>query len=68
MCGGDVLRYIQKTCVVCRNAHVATPTEKLYQIEHPRLVTLFDEVSHVEEGERGYWISKAWLKGTSDRS
>lgn len=38
-------------------------TERLYQIEHPRVVSLFDEVSPLEEGEFGYWISKAWLKG-----
>lgn len=39
--------------------------ERLYQIEHPRLVSLFDEVSPVDEGEFGYWISKAWLKGAT---
>lgn len=39
-------------------------TERLYQIEHPRLVSLFDELSPVNEGEFGYWISKPWLKGT----
>ena len=38
-------------------------TEKLYQIEHPRLVSRFDEVAAVEDDEDGYWISKAWLKG-----
>ncbi|KAI0664864.1 cysteine proteinase [Cubamyces menziesii] len=36
--------------------------EKLYQIEHPRLVSRFDEVAAVEDDEDGYWISKAWLK------
>ena len=39
-------------------------TERLYQIEHPRLVAQFDEVCDVQQGESGYWISKAWLKGT----
>ncbi|KAF9246150.1 hypothetical protein BU15DRAFT_39647 [Melanogaster broomeanus] len=36
--------------------------ELLYQIEHPRLVTLFDEMWDVEQGEPGCWLSKAWLK------
>lgn len=36
--------------------------ERLYQIDHPRLVSLFDEVSPLDEGDFGYWISKAWLK------
>ncbi|KAI0374832.1 cysteine proteinase [Pilatotrama ljubarskyi] len=36
--------------------------EKLYQIEHPRLVTRFDEVAAVEDDVDGYYISKAWLK------
>ena len=38
-------------------------TEKLYQLEHPRLVTLFDDVCQVDEGDFAYWISKNWLKG-----
>ena len=38
-------------------------TERLYQIEHPRVVSLFDEVSPLDEGDFGYWISKTWLKG-----
>ncbi|KAI0362032.1 cysteine proteinase [Trametes cingulata] len=36
--------------------------EKLYQIEHPRLVSRFDEVAAVEDDQDGYFISKAWLK------
>ena len=39
--------------------------ERLYQIEHPRLVTLFDDVSQVSEDQQAYWISKQWLKGQS---
>ncbi|KAI0345367.1 cysteine proteinase [Trametopsis cervina] len=38
-------------------------TERLYQIEHPRLVALLDEVCPVDEGQRAYWVSKNWLKG-----
>lgn len=38
-------------------------SERLYQIEHPRLVAQFDEMCDVQQGEPGYWISKAWLKG-----
>ncbi|KAI0646997.1 cysteine proteinase [Trametes meyenii] len=36
--------------------------EKLYQIEHPRLVSLFDNVAAVEDDEDAYYISKTWLK------
>lgn len=32
-------------------------------MEHPRLVSRFDEVAAVDENEDGYHISKAWLKG-----
>ena len=38
--------------------------EKLYQSEHPRLVSLFDNAAAVDEDEDGYHISKAWLKGS----
>jgi hypothetical protein len=37
--------------------------ERLYQIEHPRMVSLFDDICPVTEDQRGYWISKHWLKG-----
>ena len=36
--------------------------EKLYQVEHPRLVSQFDDVVSLEGDEHGYYISKAWLK------
>lgn len=36
--------------------------ERLYNIEHPKLVKEFDEIPEDEEGV-GYWISKKWLKG-----
>ncbi|KAI0670438.1 cysteine proteinase [Trametes maxima] len=36
--------------------------EKLYQIEHPRLVSQFDDVAAVEDHEDGYYISKNWLR------
>ena len=42
--------------------------ERLYQMEHPRIVSRFDEVSYVDEDEFGYWISKPWLKGLSSCS
>lgn len=38
--------------------------EKLYQIEHPRLVKQYDDIIDVDS-DHGYWISKAWLKGTA---
>jgi hypothetical protein len=37
--------------------------EKLYEIEHPKHTTLFDELSVIDEDEIGYWISKKWCKG-----
>lgn len=37
--------------------------ERLYQIEHPRIVSQFDEVCDPETEREGFWISKAWLKG-----
>ncbi|KAI9064377.1 cysteine proteinase [Trametes sanguinea] len=36
--------------------------EKLYQIEHPRLVSRFHDIAGLDDDEDGYYISKAWLK------
>ncbi|RDB21476.1 Ubiquitin carboxyl-terminal hydrolase 48 [Hypsizygus marmoreus] len=36
--------------------------ERLYQTEHPRLVSQFDQISEVALDCRGFWISKPWLK------
>ncbi|KAI6132145.1 hypothetical protein EDD16DRAFT_1891250 [Pisolithus croceorrhizus] len=36
--------------------------ERLYQIQHPRIVAEFDNVCDVKPGETGFWLSKAWLK------
>ncbi|TFK92421.1 cysteine proteinase [Polyporus arcularius HHB13444] len=36
--------------------------EKQYQIEHPELVSRFNDVAAVNDDEDGYHISKAWLK------
>ncbi|KAJ3545017.1 hypothetical protein NM688_g5677 [Phlebia brevispora] len=47
---------------VCGQCVEGLFTERLYQIEHPRLVSLFDEVCQVDENEDGYWISSKWLK------
>lgn len=38
--------------------------ERLYQIEHPRLVNQFDEIFEPGLDDIGYWISKSWLKGS----
>ena len=38
-------------------------SEKLYEIEHPRYVKQFDDISLVPEDELGYWISKRWCRG-----
>lgn len=37
--------------------------ERLYQINHPRIVTRFDQILEVPVNNKGYWISKMWLKG-----
>ncbi|KAH8107139.1 cysteine proteinase [Cristinia sonorae] len=38
-------------------------SERLYQIQHPRIVSHFDAVGQVEdEDQLSHWISKAWLK------
>lgn len=54
------LRLCQSTGILS-----ALPAAKLYQIEHPRLVSRFDEVAAVADDEDGFHISKAWLKGNS---
>lgn len=50
-------------CHVARCQLILALAERRYQIVHPRLVTQFDEICDVQQGEPGYWISKAWLKG-----
>ncbi|KAH9934725.1 cysteine proteinase [Fomitopsis serialis] len=47
---------------ICEDCVALIFNEKLYHIEHPRLVDQFDQLSGVEEDEPGYWISKQWLK------
>ncbi|EKM55145.1 uncharacterized protein PHACADRAFT_94093 [Phanerochaete carnosa HHB-10118-sp] len=36
--------------------------DRIYSVEHPRLVSVFDEVAPVNEGDSAFWISKPWLK------
>ena len=65
-CAADA--FVGNTCVRRHMRIVLTValrhvTERIYHIEHPRLVNLIDEVSTVQENERGYWVSKGWLKG-----
>uniref|UniRef100_A0A0W0FLB1 ubiquitinyl hydrolase 1 n=1 Tax=Moniliophthora roreri TaxID=221103 RepID=A0A0W0FLB1_MONRR len=36
--------------------------ERLYQVEHPRQVSQFNELLQRGNEATGYWISKAWLK------
>ncbi|KAI0721718.1 cysteine proteinase [Cerioporus squamosus] len=50
------------TAEVCPTCVARMFKEKLYQTEHPRLVSRFDNVAAVDEDEDGYHISKAWLK------
>ncbi|KAF9218284.1 cysteine proteinase, partial [Gyrodon lividus] len=54
-----LVRDPQDVCELCVRVSFI---ERLYQIEHPRLVAQFDEVCDIEQGEPGYWLSKAWLK------
>lgn len=37
--------------------------EKLYQYEHPKLVSEFEAVMKPMEGQGWYWISTKWLRG-----
>ncbi len=39
------------------------PPERLYQLDHPNAVARFEEVCTPGEDEKGYWISKSWLRG-----
>ncbi|KAI0934305.1 hypothetical protein AcV5_006190 [Taiwanofungus camphoratus] len=47
---------------VCGDCVKDSFSERLYQIDHPRLVFCFDEIALVGDNEPGYWISKPWLK------
>ncbi|KAH9946153.1 cysteine proteinase [Epithele typhae] len=50
------------TTDVCRTCVEHIFKEKLYQVEHPRVVARFDEVAAVEEDGDGYFVSRPWLK------
>ncbi|XP_006457981.1 hypothetical protein AGABI2DRAFT_115001 [Agaricus bisporus var. bisporus H97] len=47
---------------VCRQCVCFEFKERLYIIEHPKLVREFDEISEVDGNASGFWISKRWLK------
>ncbi|KAI5900286.1 uncharacterized protein SCHCODRAFT_02607525 [Schizophyllum commune H4-8] len=47
---------------VCRQCVEVIFKDRLYQVEHPRLVSQFDDIAEVPEGQPGYWISKPWVK------
>lgn len=47
---------------VCRECVEEIFKERLYQINHPRIVTRFDQILEVPVNNKGYWISKMWLK------
>lgn len=47
---------------VCETCVRESFIEKLYQVEHPRLVAQFDAVCDETPDQPGYWISKNWLK------
>lgn len=44
-------------------AHSDFEEEKLYQIDHPRAVSQFDQVADAGVDSVGYWVSKLWLRG-----
>ncbi|KAG2750640.1 cysteine proteinase [Suillus brevipes Sb2] len=51
--------HVHDVCEICvRESFI----EKLYQVEHPRLVAQFDAVCDETLDQPGYWISKNWLK------
>ncbi|KAG1891149.1 hypothetical protein F4604DRAFT_1876310 [Suillus subluteus] len=50
---------VHGVCEICvRESFI----EKLYQVEHPRLVAQFDAVCDETPDQPGHWISKNWLK------
>ncbi|KAG2041623.1 cysteine proteinase [Suillus americanus] len=50
---------VHDVCEICvRESFI----EKLYQVEHPRLVAQFDAVCDETPDQPGFWISKNWLK------
>ncbi|KAL0577943.1 hypothetical protein V5O48_004050 [Marasmius crinis-equi] len=56
--GFEPIHTLEDLCDVCVRQEFA---ERLYQIEHPRLVAQFNELDHGPENS-GYWISKAWIR------
>ncbi|THU87228.1 cysteine proteinase [Dendrothele bispora CBS 962.96] len=47
---------------VCKACIEVAFHERLYQVEHPRLVKQFTELLESETQCIGYWISRAWVK------
>lgn len=47
---------------VCRSCVESQFKERLYQLEHPRLVSEFDHAAILRNENVGYWISKKWLR------
>jgi hypothetical protein len=53
------------TGIVChsfRRTHADAHKERLYQVQHPRVVNKFDQCEEDADSDSGYWISKHWLK------
>ncbi|EJD02420.1 cysteine proteinase [Fomitiporia mediterranea MF3/22] len=50
---------VDNVCRLCVENEFA---EKLYQMEHPRLVAEFNEISSTATENEGFWISKTWFK------
>ncbi|KAK7054721.1 hypothetical protein VNI00_003184 [Paramarasmius palmivorus] len=47
---------------LCQTCIAAEFKERLYQVEHPRLVNLFNELLENGSDGVGYWIPKSWLR------
>lgn len=64
MCVGGIQRYLSlsplSTLALTRWLWCI---ERLYAIEHPKLVQAFDNVDELDGDTVGYWISKRWIKG-----
>ncbi|KAF9265554.1 cysteine proteinase [Marasmius fiardii PR-910] len=56
--GFDPIHKIEDICDTCVKTEFE---ERLYQIEHPRLVARFNELDREPDG-LGYWIPKAWIR------
>lgn len=62
VCVHDAFKGLQYHLFCC--SFSCSALERMYQIEHPLLVAQFNEKANFGNERSGYWISKAWLRGS----